>query len=453
LLVDGDLMLNNSAQIYAGGKVHVRGNITTSYYANSISSTLYADGTTPQTFSLASGSNLSSLHVLNKTGITIHGRVTMDSLFMDNKVGIQADSMFIRKNIVFDSGIIHIQSPGVADLSNLNFADTVGNKNSYVDGAVLLGPLSGGVLNVHYPIGTAKAYRPLNLAFEKFVNDVYTIKAIDQPAPVLPLPAGISGVSTMSYYTVKPLRNYVFSHLAITIPYVAADGVTDPANLRIVRDSAEQWVNIGGTGTNAGTGSITSTAKFTLLGNIALANATGGTNTLPVTWLNFTAAMLNNSVVLRWNVAHETSVSHYTPEYSTDGIHFIALAQLNAYNSLGTENVYQFTHTSPAKGLNYYRIKETDKDGKYAYSKIISISVNDRNSLILSPNPAHEAVTITMGDIIKEIDCYNAVGQLVKKISPASNTYILPLKELANGVYTIKVITATGTYNTKVVKQ
>jgi len=456
LLADGDVTLSNTgntAQIPNAGDIHIRGNLTTKSSGNSVASPVYADGTGAQTFLLAGGSTISSLHVVNKTGITIQGHVTIDSLFMSSKGGLKTDSVFLRKTLVLDSGIVHTQGAAIFDITSLVLPDSVGNKNSYIDGPVSLGPISAAVLTIHYPVGTATNYRPVTMAFDRFVNDFYTVQAVEGRAPALPLPADINAVSMISYYKIKPLRNYPIANLAITIPYNQGDSVTDPAHLRIVRDSASKWMNEGGVGTGAGTGSITSTRKITYLGSLALANATGGTNTLPVTWLNFSAALENNGVLLHWDVANEMNINYYTVEYSTDGSHFITLSQNGAYTNSRSHNAYQYLHTGAVAGVNQYRIKETDKDGKFTYSKTINVHIADRKSFVITPNPTSDFVVITANEAIREIDCYNTVGQLVKKISPAANSYKLSMKLFAGGVYTIKVVTAAGVYNGRVIKQ
>lgn len=450
LVADGDIVLNGITQIITATKVFLRGGFTTTNPGNSIAGMVYADGTLPQVFNVTSGTNISSLHVLNKKGLTIHGRIRTDSLFINTPGGLTMDSSSITRALKLDTGIIHIPVPGVMDLSSYNLVYDPGSKTSYVDGAVMRGLPAN--YAVHYPIGTAKAFRPLDLVFEKYVNDMFTVRVVDSPAPALPLPAGINRVSTQSYYNVKMLRNYPFAGLAVTIPYYKGDGITDPANLRIVRDSAGHWVNIGGNGTHADTGTITSTGKFTLIGSFALANADGGTNTLPVTWLNFTAALKNKQVLLQWDVTREINISHYAVEHSIEGIHFNTLAQVAANNNNGNNNSYQYLHTNPQQGINYYRIKEVDKDGKYAYTKIIVVTAESL-AVIVSPNPAHDMVTITAGNTIQQVDCYNAIGQLVKTVTPALNRFTMDVKQLPAGVYTVRVITTTGTYNTKIVKE
>lgn len=451
MIADGDITINNNGALYGACPIIVRGNITSTRSVNGMQPSIYAMGTEPQTFTLASVS-LSALHVMNPVGVTVKGRIfSIDSLFMNCTGGLQLDSVLIRTRLILDSGIIHIKSPGVMELSGSHLQYSSGNAKSYVDGAVSLSTYSA--LAMPYPTGTAVSFRPLTFQFEKYVNDTYTVQALEQPAPALPLPPGIDRVSTISYYSVKALRKYAFSNVAVTIPYLSGDGVTDPANLRIVRDSASKWWDAGGVGTHADTGTITSTQKIASLGNLALANATGGTNTLPVTWLHFTATVQNKNVQLQWAVANETNCAYYTAEHSKDGMHFTPLAETPAYKNNSSTNIYSYLHKNPVEGKNYYRIKETDRDERYMYSKVIAIQVDAEGSYLITPNPTRGTVTITAADVIKEIDCYNAIGQLVKKIMPASTQYKLSMKQLAAGVYTIRIITTNGVHNAKVVKE
>lgn len=452
LIADGDIEMRYLGNLYANSP-HIRGNISIEKADNSIGSILVVDGTTPQVFSLKPKTFVSGIRQLNKAGLTVHGSMTMDSLFMNSSGGLQADSILVRRQLTLDSGIIHMNNNGVVELNGSHFSVIQGNSKSYIDGPFSAGPGSIILTDINYPVGTPTAYRPVRLNFERYVNDIYTIQAVDQPAPTEPLPDSIDRVSGISYYKAKAFRNYPFSNVTVTIPYYKQDAVTDPANLRIVWDSAGKWYNIGGVGTHVDTGTISSTKRFAYMGNFALANATGGTNALPVNWLQFTAVLQAGSVYLKWDVAREINVGSYTVEHSLDGIRFEALAKVPAYNNGANTNTYTYQHSKPAPGMHYYRIKETDKDGKASFSKIATVKVEGKNSFMATPNPTHDIVNITAGDVIKEVDCYNSLGQLVKKITPSSNNYKLSLKQFANGVYTIKIITLTETYNSKVVKE
>jgi hypothetical protein len=108
-------------------------------------------------------------------------------------------------------------------------------------------------------------------------------------------------------------------------------------------------------------------------------------------------------------------------------------------------------------GTSYYRLKQTDIDGKFSYSKVVSAK-NFQNSFVVYPNPAHgREITILLNQrspgII--ISIYNALGRTVsfKQDGSEDNTDIkIHLREtLEKGIYFIKVQTDAGDFIQKLV--
>lgn len=73
------------------------------------------------------------------------------------------------------------------------------------------------------------------------------------------------------------------------------------------------------------------------------------------------------------------------------------------------------------------------------------------SELSIYPNPATEVVNISTADEVQRVEIFNMQGQLVKVENGDVNT--VSVKELANGVYTIKLTTANGTSMHKIVKK
>ncbi len=452
LVADGDIDMQGSGYItsYNGAQALINGNIT----GTNISMALdcYVGGKSPQTFACTNCS-ANILRVLNDNGLTMNGTLKTDSLIMNTPGRLHIDSAEITTYIALNNGIIDVtKAIKMGPLAKIS----VGSSNSYINGALVFITYSPGVFSFTYPVGNAAGYKPVTLNFQKITlpfDDQFRVRVIDSVPPVRALPAGISKIAANRYYKIECKSKALLKTASVTLPYTDDDGVTDATNLRIVKDTALSWMNAGGSGTQNTTGTITSANNFSTLGDFVLANAAGGTNTLPVTWLTFTAALQDKQVLLQWNVANEINSAYYNVEHSTDGIHFITIAKVTAYSTSKPDKQYSWLHTAPVAGLNYYRIAEVDKDNRTSYSKTINVQVRDDRSFAATPNPAHNVVNITAGTVIKEIYCYAVTGQLVKKILPAGRQCSISIKELAVGMYTLRVVTATGVFNAKIIKE
>lgn len=73
------------------------------------------------------------------------------------------------------------------------------------------------------------------------------------------------------------------------------------------------------------------------------------------------------------------------------------------------------------------------------------------SDLNVYPNPATEVINISTSDEVQRVEIFNMQGQLVKVETGDVNT--VSVKELANGVYTIKLTTSNGTSMHKIVKK
>ena len=75
------------------------------------------------------------------------------------------------------------------------------------------------------------------------------------------------------------------------------------------------------------------------------------------------------------------------------------------------------------------------------------------NLISVMPNPANDYVNIKAAEIIKTIQLFSATGQLLKAVKLSSNNYTLDIKMLTAGQYTLRVETASGQVNQKIIKE
>jgi hypothetical protein len=114
----------------------------------------------------------------------------------------------------------------------------------------------------------------------------------------------------------------------------------------------------------------------------------------PLHFLSFTGEKINRTTMLRWTTENEINTSHFEVERSTNGVTFSSMGRVNSFNSSGVQH-YAFTDLSPVEGLNYYRLKQVDRDGRIAYTVIIKILHKAFGQIIrLQPNPATSVIQI-----------------------------------------------------------
>lgn len=97
------------------------------------------------------------------------------------------------------------------------------------------------------------------------------------------------------------------------------------------------------------------------------------TNTLPVEMGNFTAKLEGENVKLSWLTYSEINNSYFSIERSSDGIIF---EQLDVVVGSGnTRNITNYTYIdeNPLEGDNYYKLKQTDYDGKNANCGVAAV--------------------------------------------------------------------------------
>ncbi|MBK8496131.1 MAG: T9SS type A sorting domain-containing protein [Chitinophagaceae bacterium] len=102
---------------------------------------------------------------------------------------------------------------------------------------------------------------------------------------------------------------------------------------------------------------------------------------LPVTLIDFTVKENAGKNILNWNTASESNSSYFSIERSTDAQHYTAIGSVPASGNSSSEIKYSFTDANPSTGINYYRLVLMDKDGKFEYSKIVSINNKAGNSI------------------------------------------------------------------------
>jgi hypothetical protein len=167
-----------------------------------------------------------------------------------------------------------------------------------------------------------------------------------------------------------------------------------------------------------------------------------GGSPLPLNWVSFTGKLVQNKVALQWKTANEVNTAHFDVERSKNGIDFIKIGEVAAKGM--PDNSYSFDDANPVKGLNYYRLKQWDKDGNSRYSIIVKVYVgeNGSNGLRLYPQPAVKNLNIEFAGTGKDVflQVYDASGRtIINERRMNSSPLKLPVDKLVQGSYWIVV--------------
>lgn len=237
------------------------------------------------------------------------------------------------------------------------------------------------------------------------------------------------------YSTIKKKLTFTAS-----IPTNIIPGSTVPVSATVTPGTGippytYQWTSrLGGTFANSTAASTTYTAPLLLVDTsdvitITVSDACGRANfnatyayesfnLLPVSLINYSAELVNNTVVNTWSTASEFNNDFFTIEKSKDAILFEKIGEIDGAGNSNTIQKYSFTDSNPFEGNSYYRLVQTDFDKRETYSKIIPVN-NDsekKATVQIMPNPSNGITAITFNNLQNKninIQVYDVLGRSV----------------------------------------
>ena len=166
---------------------------------------------------------------------------------------------------------------------------------------------------------------------------------------------------------------------------------------------------------------------------------------LPVVLVEFLVSNTEKLVSLKWKTQQENNSDRYIIERSTDSKKWQSIGEVPAAATSQGPHNYSFTDDNPVSGINYYRLRMMDRDGKSGLTAIKAARISSvKTKLSIYPNPAISQATIYIDHLSPSgynISVYNRTGQLVisKKMSSSSNIVNLDVSRLTPGDYSVEV--------------
>jgi len=421
--------INNGSFIHNNGRVSFAG-------ATSTSVTGTANGTSTHNFYDVT---------INKSGtatITVPAGIT-------NQIN---NSMTLTNGIVNQNGTLNF----------LNGSSVSGaNNTSYVNGQVV----KYGTQAFTFPVGASNFYRPISISAPAVNTDNFSAQYfLSDPSPSYThtsKDASIDHVGRAEYWILN--RTGGSSNVSVTLSWnTTSSGVSNLPDLLVARWDAgtSKWKDHGNGGTTGNTtaGTIITNALVTSFSPFTLASSSSN-NILPIELLDFTAVLNDEIVHLNWSTATEINNNYFTVEKTKDGINFEFVAKVPGAGKSTTRKEYFIQDEQPYHGISYYRLKQTDVDGKFKYSKLVAVDfLNDEYGIRIYPNPTNAIITIDLLEQLSPqstlVSLTNVYGQQISLNQIISKNQIkADLSSLPSGIYFIGITLGEKTIARKIVLQ
>jgi len=372
------------------------------------------------------------------------------------------------------SGLLNTSTTGLITLLNgANTAAGTALSTSYVNGPMCFQKSTSGVTTLNFPVGSAPDCRPVVLTVNHSNGTLYNYTVqVYNIAPVTlgyTKPPTIFTLPTAHYYTIsrtngagtsQPNQN-LSGNQTVQLFFGTNDNILDGTGVSVIKNTytaTTAWIDIGGSGGpsygggSPVTGSITSTSAPSAFNSFStFALGTTHMYLLPTKLLYFKAQPAGGKVDLSWSTSMEANCSGFTVEKSRNGADFAPLTWVPTQADGGNSSVpldYSAVDPSPYAGVTYYRLAQTDRDGKVNYSPVVAVHFDGTEAISVYPNPSRGTLWISgleSSVSTVAITLYDLGGKPVLETSAAVQGGMVRLDtRLNNGVYVLRLQYAGG---------
>lgn len=179
---------------------------------------------------------------------------------------------------------------------------------------------------------------------------------------------------------------------------------------------------------------------------------------LPVAWLYVKAEPKDNRMIeVKWATASEQNNAGFEVERSDDGGRsWHGIGTVAASGNTNTASYYSFTDEQVAAGIKYYyRIKQTDLDGRVRYSAIATAVLTGGHyfTVVVKPNPVRDRLYMELQSSKKQmaqVVITDMSGKLYRidrgiKMESVTTRFSCDVAGYPAGMYVAKVIAEDGT--------
>jgi hypothetical protein len=388
------------------------------------------------------------------------------SLTIDNSTALTAGGVTLTGNTTIEGTLLLINGKMLSTSSSMLIIGNSGSvfplggqASSFVDGFVKKINLQAGHEFI-FPTGNKNKWARIGIVCGNSSTGEFTAAyTANDPTSINNSLLDLHHISTKEYWKLDKANHTDAVAVKLFWESGTYSGIysTNPVDLKIAHDAIEVDHTWKAEETNLIINGDPTAG--TIQSSITLANAnllTFGSNTsinpLPVRLLSFTGVSSIKGNLLNWTTASEQNNQFFCIQRSNNGSQFSPIGIVNGNGS--STNLHSYSYLDPEISTNtaYYRLKQTDADGKFTYSSLVRIEPlnHDLQEIIVYPNPstANDIHIVTSGSV-QSLCIYNLLGKTVFECKPTSDDNEYVFTPDISGIYFIKAVTTQGKIITK----
>ncbi len=173
---------------------------------------------------------------------------------------------------------------------------------------------------------------------------------------------------------------------------------------------------------------------FDVDGNLTILNSP-----LPVELVYFRVSQQFEDVLLEWQTASEINNRGFEIQHSSNAVDWKNIGFVEGAGDDYLTNDYIFLDEHPFSGINYYRLKQMDFDGKTEYSNTLSQWIGrDAFEVSVYPNPVQDYLRFGLPEGKFSVSIVNAQGRVLHK-QTVNDGEMLDFSQFDAGVYFVRI--------------
>lgn len=168
---------------------------------------------------------------------------------------------------------------------------------------------------------------------------------------------------------------------------------------------------------------------------------------LPIELRSWQVLCDQKKATLRWVTSSEINNDYFSIQRSNDAIKWSTIGTIAGAGNSNQSRYYSYEDVGYSDETLYYRLIQTDYDGTFKYTEIISVDCKNDNLLnaVISPNPNTGRFVISglKPEAKNKITIYDCLGELVLESAFFKNSIGIDLSEKPKGVYIVHVYSET----------